>query len=163
MDTLVIFLASKLHIVVVVIALIIFLYATKSQKITLAVTIVLAAPLSYILGKLASMLYVTERPFVEFGIAPLVPHIADNGFPSEHTLYAMVIAGVIFMVNKRWGMVLAALAVLVGVGRILANVHHVIDVAGSVLIAIVVVYLVSKLGIFYQNALSFRIHKLFTD
>ena len=163
METLVIFLASRLHIVVVVIALLIFLYATKSQKIKLAVTIVLAAPFSYILGKLASMLYVTERPFVELGIAPLVPHVADNGFPSEHTLYALVIAGAVSIVNKRWGTVLAALAVLVGVGRILANVHHVIDVAGSVLIAIVVVYLVSKLRTFDQNGLSFRPIKLFTD
>ena len=140
MDTVIVFLASKLHVVIVITALVIFLFSSKYQRVRLAMTIVLAAPLSYVLGKVASMLYVTERPFAELGIMPLVSHIADNGFPSEHVLYAMTIAGVIFTVHKRWGIVLIVLASMVGIGRVLADVHNPIDIIGSVFIAVGTVY-----------------------
>ncbi len=137
MDEIIIFLASKLHVVIVVIAIITFLLSTKKQRMILALTATAALPLSYLLGKLASFFNYTERPFSELGITPLVPHIADNGFPSEHTLYAMVIAMVVFLVHRRWGTMLIILALLVGVGRVWADVHNPIDIVGSVLVATV--------------------------
>lgn len=140
MDEVIVFLASKLHVVIVVIAIITFLLSTKKQRMALALTAMTALPLSYLLGKLASFFYYTERPFSELGIAPLVPHIADNGFPSEHTLYAMVIAAVVFSVRKNWGLLLIALAILVGVGRVLTYVHNPIDIVGAVLVATATVY-----------------------
>lgn len=140
MDEVIVFLASKLHVVIVVIAIITFLFSTKKQRMALALTAVTALPLSYLLGKIASFFYYTERPFSELGIAPLVPHIADNGFPSEHTLYAMVIAAVVFSVHKNWGLLLIVLAILVGVGRVIAYVHNPIDIVGSVFIASIAVF-----------------------
>ena len=151
MDTVIVFLASKLHVVIVITAFVIFLFSSKHQRIRLAMTIVLAAPLSYVLGKIASTLYVTERPFAELEILPLVPHIADNGFPSEHTLYAMVIAMIIFTVHKRWGIALIVLALMVGIGRVLADVHNPIDIVGSVLISIGVMYITLRILRYMKN------------
>lgn len=48
----------------------------------------------------------------------------------------MVIALVIFLLNKRIGILLIALALLVGLGRMLALVHNPIDIIGSVFIAV---------------------------
>tara|TARA_B100000745_G_scaffold47277_1_gene28401 strand:+ start:8886 stop:9359 length:474 start_codon:yes stop_codon:yes gene_type:complete len=140
MDEIIVFLASKLHVVIVVTAIVIFLLSSRQKRVTLALTAITALPLSYLLGKLANFFYYTERPFSELGIAPLVPHIADNGFPSEHTLYAMVIAITVFFVNKKWGLLLMILAILVGVGRVLAYVHNPIDIIGAVLVASVAVW-----------------------
>ena len=140
MDEVIVFLASKLHVAIVVIAIITFLLSTKKQRMALALTAMTALPLSYLLGKIASFFYYTERPFSELGIASLVPHIADNGFPSEHTLYAMVIAAAVFSVRKNWGLLLIALAILVGVGRVLTYVHNPIDIVGSVFIASIAVF-----------------------
>ena len=145
MDEVIVFLASKLHVAIVVIAIITFLLSTKKQRMALALTAMTALPLSYLLGKIASFFYYTERPFSELGIASLVPHIADNGFPSEHTLYAMVIAAVVFSVRKNWGLLLIVLAILVGISRVLAGVHHYIDVVGSVVIAVITTYVVTIL------------------
>ena len=105
-DSLIVFLASKLHVVIVVLAVIAFLLSAKKQRMTMAITAAISLPLAYLIGKLASFLHYTERPFSELGIAPLVPHIADNGFPSEHTLYAMVIAAVVLSVHRKFGLVL---------------------------------------------------------
>lgn len=146
--TLTIFLASKLHIVIVVVALFVFITATHDKKRMLFIYGVFGLPLAYILGKIAGLLYFTPRPFAELGIAPLVPHIADNGFPSEHTLYAMTIALVVYFANKKVGVMLILLALLVGVGRVLAEVHRPIDVLGSVSIAVFVVCAVRYLTAF---------------
>lgn len=142
MSVLIIFLASKLHIVIVGIAVLVFLLLEKGSKRHLATLAVCSLALSYVLGKGASILYFTERPFAEMGIVPLVPHIADNGFPSEHTLYAMVIALVVYLVNKNIGMLLVACAVLVGVGRVLAEVHRPVDVLGAIFVALISVSIV---------------------
>ncbi len=48
----------------------------------------------------------------------------------------MVIALVIFLLNKRIGILLITLAILVGLGRVLALVHNPIDIIGSVFIAV---------------------------
>lgn len=73
-------------------------------------------------------------------IAPLFPHSADNGFPSEHVLFAMVIAGVVFAYNRKLGVILAILGLIVGSARVIANVHHPIDVIGGIAIALMSIF-----------------------
>ncbi|MDP3995235.1 MAG: hypothetical protein Q8P78_01305, partial [bacterium] len=43
-------------------------------------------PLAYVIAFVARSFFYSPRPFVESGIAPLIPHAPDNGFPSDHTL-----------------------------------------------------------------------------
>ncbi len=77
-------------------------------------------------------------------VQPLITHAADNGFPSDHTLLTMTIASILFLYNKRLGIVLAILAVIVGYSRVLAKVHHPVDIFGSIVIAIIATYISSK-------------------
>ncbi len=136
MTEVIVLLASKLHIVIVLIAIAAFVFAGHKRRFAIAMYGLIALPLSYVLGKFASSLYYTNRPFVDLDVPPLVAHLANNGFPSEHTLYAMVIALIIFLLNKRIGILLITLAILVGLGRVLALVHNPIDIIGSVFIAV---------------------------
>jgi membrane-associated phospholipid phosphatase len=39
------------------------------------------------------------------------------------------------MYNRRWGVVMLGLAVVIGWGRVAAHVHHTVDVWGAILIA----------------------------
>ena len=84
-------------------------------------------------------------PFVENNFVPLIAHAADNGFPSDHTLFGAAIASVIFLFDKKWGTGLFMLAFLVGVSRVLAGVHHFVDIAGSLLITIIVTVFVYRI------------------
>jgi len=145
MDTFIIFLAGYLHIVIVLLAFFLFLRVSISYKARLIVIMAIAAPLAVVVGKIASALYITVRPFVALNLTPLVAHAADNGFPSEHTLYAMTIAGAVFLIHKRWGSFLAVLALLVGVARVVALVHNPIDIIGSIVIAVLVTYFIARL------------------
>jgi undecaprenyl-diphosphatase len=95
----------------------------------------IAGILSYATAKVAGLLYFDARPFVVSHVAPLIPHAADNGFPSDHTLLAAVIAAVITKYNWRLGIILWILALLIGATRVLADLHHPIDILGSLVIA----------------------------
>jgi undecaprenyl-diphosphatase len=128
--------AKYLFILVAVIAVIYCLRLPKKQKIELVVFGVIAAVSAYLLAKLGSAVFYDARPFVSDHIASLFPHVANNGFPSDHTLFSAVIAVTVFAVSKKWGLLLGGLTILVGVSRVLAHVHHPIDVIGSVVFAI---------------------------
>lgn len=87
------------------------------------------------LDKVLNVIFYSPRPFVVANISPLIPHVANNGFPSEHTLLAMMIAGIILVYHKKMGIFLLGLAIAVGLGSVFAKVHHSIDIFGSVGIA----------------------------
>ena len=110
-----------------------FMARDKKQFLTLSFFTFL---LAYLLGALTNDLYNNPRPFVVSGIAPLVEHAADNGFPSGHTLLAASLAAVVTIVRPSLGVVLWVLALIVGVARVLAGVHHGIDIVGSITIPI---------------------------
>ena len=97
-------------------------------------------PLTYILAKIAGYIIYDPRPFVVEHIKPLIAHAADNGFPSDHTLLTSVIASVIFAYNKKLGMVLFAISIAIGSARVLAGIHHPLDIVGAMVISIVAVY-----------------------
>jgi len=91
----------------------------------------------YALIKIGGALYYDTRPFVTQGVAPLFPHAADNGFPSDHTAITMFIGLCVLVVSRPWGLVLIAISLAAGVARVLAHVHSPIDIVGAVAMAAV--------------------------
>jgi undecaprenyl-diphosphatase len=144
LNTLIILCAKYLYIVVVLIGVVyIFLQPREKQKRVLLLAII-TLPIAYIVAKIGSVLYFDPRPFVVGNFAPLVPHIADNGFPSDHTLLTSAIASVVYPYSRRIGIILWILALAVGISRIAAGIHHPIDIIGSIVISIVVTSIVYR-------------------
>jgi undecaprenyl-diphosphatase len=142
MDLLIIFAARDLYIVIVAVAILYFLFQPKELRWKIVLCALVALPLIYIIAKIGSFFYYDPRPFAVGQFTPLIPHNADNGFPSDHTLFASALAAVIFFFNRKLGSVLFVLAFLVGIARVLAGVHHFVDILGSIVIAFVVTYIV---------------------
>ncbi|MDZ4221515.1 MAG: phosphatase PAP2 family protein [Patescibacteria group bacterium] len=92
-------------------------------------------PIAYIIAVAVRSFFYSPRPFVESGIAPLIPHAPDNGFPSDHTLLGAAIATALYPFSKKLSAFLWVVTALVGASRVLAGVHHGIDVLASMLIA----------------------------
>lgn len=101
--------------------------------------------LTYTLGMLASLLWYNPRPFVEQNFTPLIAHAANNGFPSGHLLLAAACASIAFYYNRTFGLALWAVALLIGLARVLAGVHHWIDIAASIVIAIFATFVARKI------------------
>jgi undecaprenyl-diphosphatase len=137
MNMLIVFCASYLIWFIVVAALVYLLFSKEWKR--LGVFAALSLALAYAVGKVAGHLWYDPRPFVTDGTTPLIPHAANNGFPSDHMLMGATIASIIFIYNRTLGIILWVLALLVGLSRVAAGVHHYADLAGAILIAVVVV------------------------
>jgi undecaprenyl-diphosphatase len=141
MNQIIILGAKYLYLVSLLLTVYFWWKLTGSDKKRLAILAAVTLPMALIIGKISSHFVSNPRPFVILHVQPMIAHAADNGFPSDHTLLTMTLAAIIFVFNKKWGVGLAVIAFLIGISRILALVHHPLDIIGSIVIAIVSVYL----------------------
>lgn len=141
MTSAIIFAANYLFWIIIAIALSVFMSEKGATRGSLLHTAIIALSSSFIIGKIASDLFYNPRPFVVEHVQPLISHAANNGFPSDHTLFASTVAGIVFLQHKRIGLLLMVLTFIVGVARVLAKVHSPIDIISGVVIAILAVYL----------------------
>ncbi|WP_051271050.1 undecaprenyl-diphosphatase [Shimazuella kribbensis] len=87
------------------------------------------------------------RPFVAHHVHMLLPHVADSSFPSDHTTGSMAIALAICFYNRKLGIPLILVALLIGFSRIYVGHHYPTDVLGGILIGAVTAFLIYQLGI----------------
>lgn len=139
MDSVITFCAKYLLFAVVLVTAYTW-YRTKKRR-EFVIAIIFAAILALALVKLAGSLYFHPRPFVIEHIKPLIPHGADNGFPSEHTVAAISLTTVIYFYRKKFAAVALVLSLVLGVARALAHVHSPIDIIGGVIIGMVAGYI----------------------
>jgi len=88
-----------------------------------------------VLIKIAAVSFYDTRPFVAVaqggdGATSLIPHAADNGFPSDHSAAAGLMATLVLL-RRRWmaGIWFALGAAALAWARVAAGVHHLLDVA----------------------------------
>ncbi len=143
MIALIVFAAKYLIALPVIIAVgYLFIINRKRDYLTYAILVLIV---SYAFGFAAGQLYNNPLPFVVEQVAPLIAHAANNGFPSDHVLLAGALAGIVTAFNLPLGIFLWLIALLIGIGRVLALVHHPLDIIASLLIAAFSAFLVWRL------------------
>jgi membrane-associated phospholipid phosphatase len=136
MDSVIVAVAQYLPLLVVAAAAVLWLTLPRSEKVSLAVKAVISIAVVAVLIQLAAALHTDPRPFaVDPSVQPLFAHPADNGFPSDHTALASTVALLVLTYRRRAGAVLLVAAVLAGLARVAAHVHHLQDIAAGVLLA----------------------------
>ena len=134
MDTIAIFLAQDFYLVVLALAVAVVVLRYRHRLLELGGAAVIIGGLAFALAQAGARLIADPRPFLVSGQAPLIPSAQDNGFPSDHTLLVATTAAVVTVANPRAGGLFWAAAALVGLARVYARVHHLLDVAGSLVI-----------------------------
>ncbi|HET7320498.1 MAG TPA: phosphatase PAP2 family protein [Candidatus Saccharimonadales bacterium] len=119
----------------------VWLKVTTPEKKRFIFLAVLGAVFSLAIAKLGNKLHTDPRPFVTGHFTPYFTHSADNGFPSDHTLFASFLAFTTWYFSRKAGIVLFVIAVLIGLSRVVAGVHHLQDIIGSILITALGVWL----------------------
>jgi undecaprenyl-diphosphatase len=140
MNSIIIFGAKYLFLALPLLFLFALYQASNRDRKKLVLTIILAVIIAAVLDKINAKLYYDPRPFVTHHIKPLVTHAADNGFPSEHTLFCFAFAGVIYLYRHRLGWLALGLSLLVGIARVAAHVHSPIDIIGGVILGLAAAY-----------------------
>lgn len=92
------------------------------------------------------------RPFIEQNFVPLIPHADTASFPSGHATFFFAVGTVLYMHNKKAGMVFLLGSALIGIARVLAGVHWPSDVIVGALIGITSGWLVWKSAIIYSRS-----------
>jgi undecaprenyl-diphosphatase len=141
LDTLAVFGASYLYIVLLAVALVWFLLQPRAAKLEMIAWGVVALPVMYVLLIVAGTVYYDPRPFDVGHYTPLIPHSPDNGFPSDHTLLCSATSSIVFFYNKKMSALLWAMAALVGASRVYTGLHHTTDILASAIMAVAVSYL----------------------
>lgn len=90
---------------------------------------------------LIRLFYIEPRPFVTLDIKPLIDYNADAAFPSMHTSIMAVIAFAFIYYKSKLGLLLLALAFLVGLSRVYVGVHYPLDIIGGFLVAWLAIYI----------------------
>lgn len=135
-NSIIIFSAKYLYLVAAAIYAAYFLITPKRKKVDFVMLTVVALPVIFLLSRILSRLYFDPRPFVVGHFTPLIPHAADNGFPSDHALLTGALAAVMYFLNKKTSTALWLLALAVGAARVAAGIHHWTDIFGGFAIAI---------------------------
>jgi len=151
MNLLIIFGSKYLYLIAVAITAISFWYLTKEKKWSATLFGLIDLVMVYFIGLLAGYLYSNPRPFVSDHVPPLISHAADNGFPSDHTLLVVALASILYCYNRTLGFIVFGIALLIGVSRVFAGIHHWLDIIGSFTIAIAattIAYQLSKKHLF---------------
>lgn len=107
----------------------------KPQKLEFVFLLALSAVIAAVLVKIATTIHQDPRPFTYPGVMPYFSSSTDNGFPSDHTTFSAVIGFAVFYFKRKLGASLLALALLIGLCRVIGNVHHLQDIVGGFILA----------------------------
>jgi membrane-associated phospholipid phosphatase len=111
----------------------------KGHRFEAYARILMAGITAYLLAKLLASVYqpTTQRPFEILGVEPGASYLPNAGFPSDHALFAGFLTLAVWFEtgHKKITLLLAALTLVVCVGRVLGLVHTPLDVIGGLLVA----------------------------
>jgi len=139
MHELVILVAKYFVIVPLIIVAFVWLQLEQKDKLRFVLLAVASGIVALVLAKIGSKLYYDPRPFITGHFTPYFPHANDNGFPSDHTLLSAWLGFLALTRQRRLGALALLFAVLVGGARMIAGVHHLLDIVGSFVCAAVAV------------------------
>ncbi len=137
LDTVMIFCASSLVFGVFALAIVCVAYrAYRGEWIdTLYFFGVLVA--TFTILQLFSLTSLDNRPFVDHNVTQLIAHAADKTFPSDHTTVTAGIAFALLLARfKKLGLLVLAVAVLIGLSRVYVGVHYPLDIIGGLVTAV---------------------------
>lgn len=143
------FSASKLIYIFLASTILIYFIKKPISKVTSNQKIFFYALFSSILGLffnfIAGKFYYEARPFVALSnVHKLIYHSIDNSFPSDHAAISFAIAMLIYMYNKKIGIIFITSATLISFARVFSGVHYPLDIiVGTILgvISAVIIYI----------------------
>lgn len=129
--------AQYLLFVLAAVAGVLWLTLARGDKLRFAVEAGIGLAVVGIGIWVAGSLHVDPRPFVhDPASAPLFPHAADNGFPSDHAAAGGLLTVLVIRRNRVVGLLVGLGALLVAIARVAAHVHHAQDVVAGLAIGV---------------------------
>ncbi len=132
------------HIIPIVLALMVLLVIliprdrqAREVAFTCLLCAVIAVVMSMVILFILNSAFFRPRPFTSLSnVHMLFYHNTDSSFPSNAATIAFVMAISVLMYNRKVGGVMLALAVYMGLARVLCGVHYPLDVVGGAMLGL---------------------------
>ena len=149
-DQLIVFFAEFAIILffVLLIALFIYHYSKKNRDNTRVLAMsMISFPMSWGISRMFKMLFNTSRPFESLDIEPLIGVAALAGaFPSGHTAMIATASFILWRFNRFYAIAGLVVAIVVGMSRVVAGVHWPIDIAGGIVLGVLLGWILGRLS-----------------
>ncbi len=133
--------------------LIVLWFLVRADKKILLIEAAEAALIGLGLNQLAGLFYYHPRPFMMGLCTPLLAHVPENSFPSDHATLMFGAALYLFMKREggMYGLTIFAAAGVTAWARVYAGIHFPFDMAGSFFIALAAAGLMLGLSRFFSS------------
>ncbi|OGZ26911.1 MAG: hypothetical protein A2365_02135 [Candidatus Nealsonbacteria bacterium RIFOXYB1_FULL_40_15] len=135
LDVLAVFFASYFEYAVIA-SLLIFLAVNYSKYLRVVALSVFSAVFARAFIEIIYFAYKTTRPFAVREVSQLVSHSLYNSFPSGHSTFFFALAAIIFLYNKKAGILYFLFAFLISLARVFSGIHWPVDILGGASIGI---------------------------
>lgn len=141
-DGIIVFLASYLAYILIVLFLVLLLFSNspRQEKLQiLLVTLISTIITRFGITELIRFFYHRPRPF---SVLPVHQLLTDSAwsFPSGHATFFFAMATAVYLYNQKWGVFFFIATILITISRVIAGVHYPSDIVGGAIIGIAVAY-----------------------
>jgi len=144
-DTLVIYLAKYLA-YVLGLSIFLFLLVNFKKYWSMVIKGFIAAILArFGIVELIRFLWPRTRPFFEGNVNLLLERIDQAAFPSGHAAFFFALSFIVFLYNKKAGLLFFLASCLIGVTRVLAGVHWPTDILAGAAVGLVSGWLIQRI------------------
>ncbi len=144
LDIVGIFFAEYLIYLMVVVLFLFLLKFKKNWKMILA-ALISAFTARFIITGLIRLLKPRSRPFISSNVNLLIDKVNQQSFPSGHASFTFGLAIVVYLYNKKWGVVFFLLAFLISIARVFTGVHWPSDILAGAAVGIFSGWLINKI------------------
>lgn len=136
-----IFGANELIYVIFFICLLLLIFGGAKERKAFLIMIIglLVAKISI---QIIHLIFLEPRPYITFNFIPLIKHIPDAAFPSQHTMFVAVVAFAYIFCKSKFSLLFVLAGLWVGFARIFVGVHYPLDIVGGILVGALSVCLV---------------------
>ncbi|MTK64636.1 MAG: undecaprenyl-diphosphatase [Methanobacterium sp.] len=145
-DTLIVVLAKYMPLLVVVGMIVLWIFKDRKARDILLYGFY-AAIIGLLINYLIGFVYYHPRPFVIPTGTLLFSYPADSSFPSDHStiIFSMAIMLMYFKETRVAGLIFLVMGIIGGTARVFSGVHFPLDIAGSLLVSVISVFIILQL------------------